>query len=382
MIDINSLSSEWLDEKRKLYAKDPSIMESMVHALYLLEQLKLSGLDFIFKGGTSLILILDQPKRFSVDIDIIVSPECTKKKLEEHLDKIVENSEFLSMELDDRRSYREGVPKAHYIFTYRSNLTKKNQKGEIIQHPEREILLDVLFAANHYPTLIERPIQTEWLLLSGEPVTVSTPDINSIAGDKLTAFAPDTTGVPYFRESINIKGETFQTEMFMEIIKQAFDVGCLFDLLDNPKTFKKSFWDTAENEIKYRPEKGISSVEDVLRDTIYTSLIIARSTVQAGQNGKEKFGYLQKGINQFTHYVFTETFRVEQAQVASAKAAYLSAILLSGHEDPIQRFNDSKPIKDYMISHPDYNSLNKRLKFVAKGEALFYWNEIVKMLYS
>jgi len=47
-------------------------MESMVHALYLLEQLKLTGLDFIFKGGTSLVLLMEQSRRFSVDIDIIL----------------------------------------------------------------------------------------------------------------------------------------------------------------------------------------------------------------------------------------------------------------------------------------------------------------------
>lgn len=53
MIDIKSLIAEWIAEKRQKYSKDPSLMESMIHALYLLEQLQLTGLDFIFKGGTS-----------------------------------------------------------------------------------------------------------------------------------------------------------------------------------------------------------------------------------------------------------------------------------------------------------------------------------------
>jgi hypothetical protein len=65
MIDIKSLSAGWLAEKKKKYGKDPTIIESMVYALYLLEQLKLTGLDFIFKGGTSLVLLMEQPKRFS-----------------------------------------------------------------------------------------------------------------------------------------------------------------------------------------------------------------------------------------------------------------------------------------------------------------------------
>ncbi len=81
MIDKTSLSAEWLAEKRRQYKKDPGIIESMIHALYLLDQLKLTGLDFIFKGGTSLILLMEKPLRFSVDIDIIVSPSIAGDKL-------------------------------------------------------------------------------------------------------------------------------------------------------------------------------------------------------------------------------------------------------------------------------------------------------------
>jgi len=70
MINIDSLSADWIAEKRKKYSKDPNLMESMIYALYLVEQLKMTDLDFVFKGGTSLILLMPKPKRFSVDIDI------------------------------------------------------------------------------------------------------------------------------------------------------------------------------------------------------------------------------------------------------------------------------------------------------------------------
>ena len=380
MIDINSLSGEWLAVKRKQYAKDPAIMESMIYALYLLEQLKLTGLDFIFKGGTSLTLILKQPQRFSVDIDIIVSPKTTKEELEKYLSKIIGTSAFTNLRLDERRSYKEGIPKAHYIFNFQSNVPKKNKDGIVLSNPDREILLDVLFAENHYPTLVEQPIQTEWLQIADEIISVKTPDINSIAGDKLTAFAPETTGVPYYRESVNERGKNVRSEMFMEIMKQLFDVGCLFDLLDNIETFKKSYQATVLAEIEYRPERKIASIEEVLKDTIATALIIARKDAQIDDQGKEKFNYLNKGINQFGHFVYNVKFRIEHAQVASSKAAYLAAILLSKNDIEIRKFNDKIPLADYIITHPEYNFLNKRLKFIAKGEALFYWNEIIKIL--
>jgi hypothetical protein len=381
MIDINSLSKEWLAEKRKQYVKDPAIMESMIYALYLLEQLKLTGLDFIFKGGTSLILILQKPQRFSVDIDIILNPKTTNAELEKYLSTIIGTSVFTNIRLDERRSYKDGVPKAHYIFTFQSNVPAKSKDGIVLSNPDREILLDVLFAENHYPVLVERPLKTEWLQSVGETITVKTPDINSITGDKLTAFAPETTGVPYFRESLNGKGENIKAEMFMEIMKHIFDIGCLFDLIDNMGTCKKSYKATALAEIKYRSERKISSVEDVLRDTIAASMIIARKDVQIDEVGREKFNYLSKGINQFGHFVYTGKFRIEEAQIASSKAAYLAAIFLSKNKNEFRKFSDKIPLAEYMITHPEYNFLNRRLKFIGRGEALFYWNEIIKLLY-
>lgn len=197
MIDIDILSADWIAEKRMKFSKDPSLMESMIYALYLLEQLQLSGLDFIFKGGTSLLLLLDEPKRFSVDIDIILNPRITRSELEGILSKIVEESVFEKVELDIRRSYIGEIPKAHYKFIFLSSFANRGVHGDVVSIPEREILLDIVFEDTHYPCVVDRRVETEWLLQLGDPVIVKTPDVNSITGDKLTADAPNTTGVPY-----------------------------------------------------------------------------------------------------------------------------------------------------------------------------------------
>ncbi len=42
MIDKTSLSAEWLAEKRRQYKKDPGIMEGMIYALYLLDQVNIN----------------------------------------------------------------------------------------------------------------------------------------------------------------------------------------------------------------------------------------------------------------------------------------------------------------------------------------------------
>lgn len=45
---------------------------------------------------------------------------------------------------------------------------------------------------------------------------------------------------------------------------------------------------------------------------------------------------------------------------------------------PLNLFRNFSKI--FLIEHPDFNFLNKKLKFVAKGEALFYWSETIKLI--
>lgn len=366
MIDPTSLSAEWIAEKRKTYSKDPALMESMIHALYLLEKLALTGLEFIFKGGTSLILLLDEPQRFSIDIDIIINPDLSKEQLEGYLDQVVVDSIFIRVDLDEKRSYRDGIPKAHYKFIYTSKFANRNLDGIVISNPEREILLDVLFAENPYPVLVKRTITTGWLMEQGDPVKVTTPDIDSILGDKLTAFAPNTTGIPY------------KLQKEKEIIKQLFDIGCLFDRITHIEICRQSYLVSAREEIAYRPENAIESVDYVLQDTIRTALLIARREILKSVEEMEQFAEIETGIQQFRHFVFAGNFSVLDAQVAAAKAAYLAAMILKGYQGEIFWFNPAIPLSDYLITHPDFNFLNKRLKFVAKGEALFYWYQTIQ----
>ena len=42
---------------------DPSILERTIFAFGLLETIRRVDLPFIFKGGTSLLLLLDEPRR-------------------------------------------------------------------------------------------------------------------------------------------------------------------------------------------------------------------------------------------------------------------------------------------------------------------------------
>jgi len=142
------------------------------------------------------------------------------------------------------------------------------------------------------------------------------PNVNSVTGDKLTAFAPNTTGVPY-----GIDKEK-------EIMKQLFDVGCLFDEISDIEVVKQSFNSIVIPEIEYRPERNIESADQVLQDIIDTSLLIAGITNLSKDEKDPALREINTGINQFKHYLFEGTFGLLEAKVASSKAALLAAIIL------------------------------------------------------
>ena len=75
MLSKSNFSRRHIDELHRRYPKvTESVFEMSMYAFGLLELLADSRLDFIFKGGTSLMLLLKEPKRVSTDIDILVPP--------------------------------------------------------------------------------------------------------------------------------------------------------------------------------------------------------------------------------------------------------------------------------------------------------------------
>lgn len=365
MINDKCFTSEWLESfKKQKEHKDiqTNILEKMIYALHLLEQLEIQGLDFVFKGGTSLLLLLEEGNRFSIDIDIICKTK--RDKLENILQKVVENSRLNSMTLDERRSYKAGVPKAHYSFGFESVFNTKIPG---------KILLDILIEDHIYPELIESNIQAKWIE-SDEIVTVKTPSIDSITGDKLTAFAPNTIGIPYY------KGE----ESFaMEICKQLFDLSRLFERISNIETVAKSFQAYALQEIEYRKNKNIKGLtpQIVLKDIIDICVMFAKRNLNKEEPEKSNFKLLQNGVIAFgTGYLMNGHFRIEDAVIASSKIAYLATKLLVKNLNPIEHYNGND-IKPFTIENPNWFFLNK-LKRQPDKSAFYYWYHTVQLLTS
>src|SRR3546814_820502 len=265
----------------------------------------------------------------------------------------------------DLRSYQPGIPKAHYGFSLGSTINDQYSG---------KILLDVLTDSSVYPELIKKSIQTKWIETESETIVVM-PSLDSITGDKLTAFAPNTIGIPYFK-----KGEPFA----MEICKQLFDLGKLFDHIQDIKTVAKSFRAFAEQEIAYRKNQNTVlniTPEMVLRDTIETCRIITKRETNKEEPAKTNFKLLQDGIRAFgTGYLMAGKFRIDEAIAGAARVAHLAAKLLTRDSSPVQQFNGQN-LNLLNIAHPEWNFLTK-LKRQPDKSSFYYWYHTVKLLTS
>lgn len=352
MISNESLTKEWIEKVSKANRNaDKILVEKVIRALLLLEGLSKSGLSFVFKGGTALMLLLGSTKRLSIDIDIILKEK--KDNLKELLKAFAEGQGFSRVELQHRNA-ASSIEKAHYKFFY---TPVHNTLGE------EAILLDILFEANHYKNIQQHEIKSPFLITSGESVIVNIPSLEDLLGDKLTAFAPNTTGIPYFKK---------EDSKSMEIIKQLYDVGNIFDVAEDLETVKTTFNEIAKTEIVYRELKD-GKPSDVLDDIYQTSLCICLR----GAVDSENFIHLQKGMQSIQNFVFSESYHIEKAIVHAAKAAYLSR-LIAKNEKGFEKFINPKQVEEAIIEQPHNTKLNKLKK--SSPEAFFYWWKAISLL--
>lgn len=341
MITVESHTIEWITNLRNKLGKriDPKLIEKVIYALTFLEQLQLNRLNFIFKGGTALLLATEMPKRFSIDIDIIT--EEPKSKIKEVLEKVSRLGMFTRWEDDNARKHRSDAPVEHFKVFYRS----------VVDGHEEPILLDLLYAPHPYPETKEYPVKHHWLLTSGRDTVVILPTFEAILGDKLTAFAPKTTGILYSKNRP------------VEIIKQLYDIAFLFNSITDLDVVRRSYTKVVQEEIGYRTLE--IKAEEVLHDTWNACYVLSARDLRS-----DDFRHLQLGIKNFANFTI-ERFSIEEAITAASKVAYLVSLLNKGDSKKIERYQHPLEIRDWLIENQAYNKLNKLKK--TNAEAFFYW---------
>lgn len=347
MINKKSYTIEWITNLRERLGKriDPKLIEKVIYAITFLEQLQLNGLEFVFKGGTALLLTTEIPKRVSIDIDIITLEE--GNKIRSILEKISGLDIFIRWEEDNHRKLSPGIPIGHFKMFYKS----------VVDGHEEPILLDSLYAPIPYPQTREYPIKHNWIANSGEDTLIVIPTFEAILGDKLSAFAPKTTGILYSKNRP------------VEIIKQLYDIAYLFDKITDLNIVRNSYSKVVQEEIGYR-KLNVNTAE-VLKDTRKACYTLAERNLKS-----EEFKHLQLGIKNFANFTF-ERFAIEEAIRAAAKVAYLTALLGNENNLKIERFKNPLEIREWLIEDLEFNKLNKLKK--TNAEAFFYWYLSLKM---
>lgn len=345
MILADSLHIDWINSKREEFHADPIIIEKVIRALILLEALKVSKLDFIFKGGTSLMLMIQEPRRFSIDIDIII--ENKEQSLESILDKVVSSTDFIKWE-EQKRNTKSSIEKRHFKLIY-TPISK--QDGDT-----NNILLDIVFEQNPYLTTQEIEVSHFLLQEEGLPIKVSTPTLGAILGDKLTAYGPNTTGVPITKPK--------------EMLKQIYDVASIMDRIPSLDTVRENFINVAKSELIYKglnPENFQVIIDDIISSS-YNFCSYGKVSIDA-------FKVMQSGVTQLTSFIYGEKFRESQAQIAVAKATYI-AKQIEKNKTNIERFDKAADMSSWIITDHNYSFLNRLKKH--NLEAFHYWHKITE----
>ena len=351
MINHNCTSLEWITKVSALHNNaDKILVEKVIRTLMLLEGLAVSGLDFCFKGGTATMLLLEKPRRMSIDIDIIV-PDANAD-IPATLDKVCAQQGFTGWEAVERQN-KGLIHKTHYKLHFLSNVSRAR---------EQFILLDVLHEQVGYSKTIQKPLTSSFIENEDAAVLVTIPDINSITGDKLTAFSPNTIGIPYSKGG---------HDRGMEIIKQLYDLSCLYEQVDDISIVREVFERFCAVESRYR-EHGFSP-EAVLEDAQINALSIC---FRKAYDERCQYEVLSKGAKQVNGFIFSERFSNEKAMVHAAKVAYLVELVKQGINQKVL-FDPAIDMRNWQVSQPSDTRINKVKK--SSPEGFFYLYHMVQL---
>ena len=326
MIRQETFTKANIDRIVAKYKVDYELAARAVFALGLTEALCKSGAEFIFKGGSSLMLLFETPKRLSTDVDILVPPGYP---IEDYLKEAAKFYPFRGIQESIRKTNKT-ISKKHFKITYSSTHSDK----------DLTVIVDVLFAENHYKNLVRKAVNNDLLLCSGDDCYVKIPSPESILGDKLTAFAPHTIGINFFNED-------YSNDKRLEVIKQFFDIGCLFDACKNIEEVQTTYFAVANDEINYR-RLQISPIE-CLMDTFNSAF----SILSIGKyNGNDLGNYIEGFRRIFGHTIGIK-LNISSAVPYAAKIMFLTACIIKG-EDPFSY----KIHERELIMNPSYNKIN------------------------
>lgn len=158
------------------------LCELVVRCLELVSQLSHAGLSYRFKGGNSLLVLLEDPQRFSIDVDIVTTEP--RERLEQVVPEIAERCPLFTRWESRAPKTKPWLPMISFKLFFESVF-------EADEDPF--VMLDVVLEPAPYDG-ITRPVRCGDIYASDQ--TVEVPSVSGLIGDKLLTLGPETLGIP------------------------------------------------------------------------------------------------------------------------------------------------------------------------------------------
>ncbi len=309
MINERSFCKDWITSQPGIAPHHYEIIEKVSHAFYLLELMSQQDFDYVFKGGSSLLLYFKDLHRFSVDIDILITPDQFKKLM--RFIKDFKNERFFTVMEDKRKPNL--LQKTHYKFYYKSLFQPDHQIPPYV-------LLDIVVDTIPFKKTMELPLELAFLSNDLPLSKAVVPSLEEMLGDKLTAFAPNTIGIRYVDQK------------YTEIIKQLYDCSRLSTSCQDYDSLIETYQEIGKREIHYRELKD-KTVTDCLEDTLDTCKLL----LSQGKTGNPvHYDLLGRGITGFSNFVI-ENFSLNDAVICAMNVYICCVIIKSGSSEKYQQ---------------------------------------------
>jgi hypothetical protein len=287
-----------------------ALAEQAVHCLELVAELVYGGLSFQFKGGNSLLVLMQAPRRFSIDVDIATDEP--QQRIEGVLDRIVADCGVFVKWAHRPHKTKPWIKLASYYLFYRSHVASEE---------EAFIMLDAQLVRSPYATQ-RLPVACGELYKT--VVQAEVPLTSSIIGDKLLTLGPNTLGIPFG------KGKEAQR------IKHVFDISLLLNAGPALGGIRESFVACIGHENAL--QKKTITAQQLLSDT----LLFCRSVMDHDNAPQPADGFSPalaetvKGLPEFAGHLFTKSYTWKNLQTDMARVALCIAAVCSLEVDDAQ----------------------------------------------
>lgn len=308
MMAPRCFEAAWIREQAEsLRARDLRTLEKNILALELVSRLRREGLEFIFKGGTSLALFFDSVRRLSIDVDILSLEPI------EHLKAVLdqattERPPFIGYEHQERRD-REAPPTVHFRIPYRSAL----DPGGV-----HSIQLDVITAESLYAVTEEKVLRASFFEID-EEIKVTVPTADCLLADKLACFAPSTIGYPY--QPIVARTGAPADPRPMKVVKHLFDVAELAAIAGNLTDAVQTYRAVHAEQLQWRG--GEWTVNQTLDDTQDGAFWVCRRDLRPKET-HAKIDFFGDGIRALDSHLFNQPFQIAESRLAAGRAALVA----------------------------------------------------------